>query len=133
MAHWHAQRTGGIGDAVDLSAVVLMPDRAWLYDRCDRRFGAMWQRGAVDEVRALLARGLDPELPVMRAIGVREVTAVLNGDMDAVAAIASGSQATRNYAKRQYTWLRNQMPERWPRLATENYINADNVASLFQF
>jgi len=133
MAHWHTQRTGGIGDALDLSAVVLMPDRAWLYDRCDRRFAAMWQRGAVDEVRALLARGLDPELPVMRAIGVREVTAVLNGDMDAVAAIASGSQATRNYAKRQYTWLRNQMPERWPRLATENYINADDVASLFQF
>ena len=132
MAHWHAQRTGGIGDSVDLSAVVLMPDRAWLYERCDRRFAAMWQRGAVDEVRTLLARNLDPDLPVMRAIGIREVTAVLNGEIDADAAIAAGSQATRNYAKRQYTWLRNQMPAGWPRLAIENYIHTPNVASLFQ-
>ncbi|WP_428333644.1 tRNA (adenosine(37)-N6)-dimethylallyltransferase MiaA [Novosphingobium sp.] len=132
MAHWHAQRSGGIGDQVDVSAVVLMPERAWLYDRCDRRFGAMWQRGAVDEVRALLARGLDPDLPVMRAIGVREVAAVLNGDMAEDDAIAAGAQATRNYAKRQYTWLRNQMPASWPRLATESYIENHNLASLFQ-
>jgi len=133
MAHWHAQRTGGIGGRVAVSAVVLMPERSWLYERCDRRFAAMWQSGAVEEVRALLARDLDPDLPVMRAIGVREVTAMLNGDMDAKTAIASGSQATRNYAKRQYTWLRNQMPGDWPRLSIENYIAQPNIASLFQF
>ena len=92
----------------------------------------MWQRGAVDEVRALLARGLDPDLPVMRAIGVREVAAVLNGDMAEDDAIAAGARATRNYAKRQYTWLRNQMPASWPRLATESYIENHNLASLFQ-
>ena len=133
MAHWHMERTGGIGDAINLSAAVLMPDRAWLYERCDRRFAAMWHHGAMDEVRALLARGLNPALPVMRAIGVREITAVLNGDMNAATAIAIGSQATRNYAKRQYTWLRNQTPESWPRLSTESYIDTVNLASLFQF
>lgn len=69
----------------------------------------------------------------MHAIGVREVTAVLNGNMNAATAIAIGSQATRNYAKRQYTWLRNQMPESWSRLSTENYIDVADVASLFQF
>ncbi len=132
MAHWHAERTGGIGDAITVSAVVLMPERAWLYERCDRRFATMWHQGAVDEVRALLARGLDPDLPVMRAIGVRQVTAYLGGEMDEASAIADGSQATRNYAKRQYTWLRNQMPGAWPRLAVENYIQIDNPALLFQ-
>lgn len=132
LADWQAEREGGIGDAVRVSAVVLMPDRPWLYERCDRRFAAMWQHGAIEEVRALLARRLDPELPVMRAIGVREIAAFLSGDMDAESAIASGQQATRNYAKRQYTWLRHQMPATWPRLAIENYIDKADIAGLFQ-
>ena len=132
LVDWQAQREGGIGDTVALSAVVLMPDRDWLYDRCDRRFAAMWHGGAIDEVRTLLARRLDPDLPVMRAIGVREVTAFLDHDMDAESAIAMGQQATRNYAKRQYTWLRHQMPAAWPRLAIENYIDKADIAGLFQ-
>jgi len=132
LAAWQADRAGGIGDSVALSACVLMPDRAWLYARCDRRFAAMWHGGAIDEVRALLARHLDPDLPVMRAIGVREVTAYLAGDLSAEAAIAAGQQATRNYAKRQYTWLRHQTPPEWPRLAYENYIDKADIAVLFQ-
>ncbi len=133
LAAWQEAREGGIGDAVDVSGVVLMPDRAWLYERCDRRFAAMWQAGAIDEVRALLARRLDPDLPVMRAIGVREVAAFLAGDSDAESAIAAGQQATRNYVKRQVTWLRHQTPAAWPRLAHENYIEKDAIAGLFQF
>jgi len=132
LAAWQADRAGGIGDSVALSACVLMPDRAWLYARCDRRFAAMWHGGAIDEVRALLARHLDPDLPVMRAIGVREVTAYLAGDLSTEAAIAAGQQATRNYAKRQYTWLRHQTPPAWPRLAYENYIDKADIAGLFQ-
>ena len=132
LAFWHDVREGGIAGAIDLSAVVLMPDRDWLYARCDRRFATMWHHGAHDEVRALLARRLDPELPVMRAIGVREVAAFLSGACDAPTAIADGQQATRNYAKRQYTWLRHQMPAAWPRLANENYIDNGNIAGLFQ-
>ena len=133
LAAWQAVREGGIGDAVALSACVLMPDRAWLYERCDRRFAQMWQAGAIEEVRALLARRLDADLPVMRAIGVREVAAFLAGALDATTAIAAGQQATRNYAKRQYTWLRHQTPAAWPRLALENYIDKVDIAGLFQF
>ena len=132
LAAWQAAREGGIGHAVTLSACTLMPDRAWLYDRCDRRFAAMWHSGAIDEVRALTARRLDPDLPVMRAIGVREITAFLAGEIDAETAIAAGQQATRNYAKRQYTWLRHQTPPEWPRIAYENFIDKDDIAGLFQ-
>ena len=63
----------------------------------------------------LLARNLDPNLPVMRAIGVREIAAHLRGETDYDAMIAAGQQATRNYAKRQYTWFSNQPPPDWPR------------------
>ncbi len=129
---WQAQREGGIADRIALSAVVLMPDRDWLYQRCDQRFAAMWHAGAIDEVRALLARGLDPDLPVMRAIGVRDAAAFLAGECDAATAIAAGQQATRNYAKRQYTWLRHQPPAQWPRLTHENYAENANLAALFQ-
>ena len=78
---WQAERRGGIGDAVDLRPVILLPDRAALYARCDSRFAAMLDGGAVAEVEALLARRLDPTLPVMRAIGVREIAALLAGEL----------------------------------------------------
>jgi tRNA dimethylallyltransferase len=133
LAQWQDAREGGIGSAITLHPVILMPDRAWLYERCDRRFALMWDNGAIDEARALLARRLDPDLPVMRAIGVPEAAAFLAGDMSAESAITRGQQATRNYAKRQFTWLRHQMPGDWPRLAHENYIDNDNLAGLFQF
>ena len=133
LATWQAQREGGIADHITLAAVVLMPDRDWLYARCDRRFAQMWHGGAIDEARALLARDLDPALPVMRAIGLRELAAWLAGTCDAETAIAAGQQATRNYAKRQYTWLRHQTPAQWPRLSHENYLENTNLASLFQF
>ena len=75
----------------------------------------MIEQGAADEVKALLARGLDPDLPVMRAIGVREIAAWLNGDLTREEASAAGEQATRRYAKRQYTWFEHQPPADWPR------------------
>ncbi|WP_421846262.1 tRNA (adenosine(37)-N6)-dimethylallyltransferase MiaA [Novosphingobium sp.] len=117
---WQAERSGGIGDKVALRPLILMPDRAWLYERCDRRFAAMWRAGAVAEVEALLARGFDPALPVMRAIGVAEVADFLAGRISEADAIAAGSQATRRYAKRQYTWLRHQPPADWPRVTLDN-------------
>ena len=75
----------------------------------------MIEHGAIEEVKALLGRGLDPKLPVMRAIGVREIGAFLSGEIDREAAIARGQQATRNYAKRQYTWFAHQPPKEWQR------------------
>lgn len=120
LAAWQQERTGGIGHTVGLRPVVLMPERAWLYERCDRRFAQMWRGGAVAEVETLLARQIAPDLPVMRAIGVAEVTDFLAGRCTEPEAIAAGSQATRRYAKRQYTWLRHQPPADWPRITLEN-------------
>ena len=120
LAAWQAETVCGIGDTVALRPLILMPERAWLYDRCDRRFALMWHNGAVAEVEALLARKLDPALPVMRAIGVAEVTAFLSGPLIETEALAAGSQATRRYAKRQYTWLRHQPPAEWPRITLQN-------------
>jgi tRNA dimethylallyltransferase len=97
--------------------LVLLPDRQWVYDRCDARFEAMLDAGAVAEVEALLARELDPNLPVMRAIGVSEITAFLAGTFDEATMLAAAQQATRNYAKRQFTWFRRQTPEEWPRFS----------------
>ena len=112
---WQQQREGGIADRVALRPLVLLPPRDWLYARCDARFAAMIDQGAIAEVEALLARNLDPALPVMRGIGVREIAAFLAGETTLDEAIAAGRQATRRYAKRQYTWFAHQPPADWPR------------------
>ncbi|MES2001593.1 MAG: tRNA (adenosine(37)-N6)-dimethylallyltransferase MiaA [Pseudomonadota bacterium] len=118
LSHWQGQRQDGIGDTISLNSLILLPPRDWLYARCDARFVAMIDRGAIDEVAALLKRGLSPSLPVMRAIGVREIGALVSGEMTRSEAIAAGSRATRNYAKRQYTWFAHQPPAGWPRFTT---------------
>ncbi len=74
--------------------------------------------GALEEVRALTARGLDPDLPAMKAVGVRELAACLRGETTLAAAVAFAQQETRRYAKRQTTWMRNQIPD-WPRTQGE--------------
>jgi tRNA dimethylallyltransferase len=122
LAAWQADRTGGIAARVSLHPAILLPDRATLYTRCDRRFAQMLAGGAVAEVEALLARGLDPALPVMRAIGVAEIAGFLRGDWSLAEAETRAAQATRNYAKRQYTWLRHQPPVDWPRRSSEPFL-----------
>jgi len=114
LSYWQERRAGGIAEAVTLFPLILLPERAWLYQRCDARFAQMVAKGAIEEVAALLARGLSPSLPAMRAIGVPEIRALLQGQLTRDEAIASGQQATRNYAKRQYTWFRRQPPASWP-------------------
>ncbi|KPF65104.1 tRNA (adenosine(37)-N6)-dimethylallyltransferase MiaA [Porphyrobacter sp. AAP60] len=126
LAEWQVAKAGGIAEEIDLHPLILLPDRAWLYGRCDRRFEAMLQAGAIEEVKALLARDLDPDLPVMRAIGVPEIAAFLSGDLSREEMIAGGQQATRNYAKRQFTWFRRQPPEGWLRVSmTDESENID--------
>ena len=120
LGDWQLAKAGGIGDDVTLYPLVLEPDRPWLYERCDLRFAAMLEAGAIAEVEALLTRQLDPDLPVMRAIGVPEIAAFLHEDITYEAMIAAGAQATRNFAKRQFTWFRRQPPAEWPR-ATLGY------------
>ncbi|MEE8534514.1 MAG: tRNA (adenosine(37)-N6)-dimethylallyltransferase MiaA [Kiloniellales bacterium] len=88
--------------------LVLAPPRPALYAACDRRFGEMMEKGALEEVRHLVALGLDPSLPIMKALGVPELTRLLAGETGREEAIAAARQATRRYAKRQLTWLRTQ-------------------------
>jgi tRNA dimethylallyltransferase len=115
LAEWQQQREGGIANQVSLRPIILLPPRKWLYARCDERFSHMIDQGAVTEVEGLLARKLNPNLPFMRAIGVRELTAYLLGESTLDEAVAAGQQATRRYAKRQYTWFAHQTPAEWPR------------------
>ncbi len=112
---WQSERHGGSGGEVELRPLILLPPRDWLYARCDARFARMVEQGAIAEVERLLARNLDSNLPVMRAIGVPEIAAFLRGEMTRESIIAAGQQATRRYAKRQYTWFAHQPPADWPR------------------
>lgn len=132
MVYWQDRPTGGIGTEIALHPLVLLPDRDWLYSRCDLRFERMVDGGALAEVEALLARKLDPALPVMRAIGVPEIAAMLEGELSRDQAIAAGQTATRQYAKRQYTWFRNQPPPDWPRADNKTIAACDFFVSLFQ-
>ena len=129
---WHAHMEGGIGDAISLRPLILLPPRQWLLDRCDRRFEQMLEQGAVEEVEKLMARELPPDLPVMRAIGVREIAAWMRGDIGREEMIERGQIATRQYAKRQYTWFANQPPSHWGRWTgeTDNKVAGDLVIKL---
>ena len=128
--HWQKERVGGIGEAVSLSPLILLPPRNWLYERCDRRFGRMLGDEGLAEVEALLARNLSPALPIMRAIGVREVAGFVRGELSREQALTAGQVATRRYAKRQYTWFRHQPPADWVRWKEVPDVNA--VLSFFR-
>lgn len=108
LAQWQALPMEG-GVAARWRTLSLAPPRDALYERCDRRFGMMVQQGALDEVAALLALGLDPALPAMKALGVPELAAYLGGAIDLDEATLRACRATRNYAKRQLTWFRHQL------------------------
>ncbi len=133
IADWRKDKVGGIASDVALHPLVLLPPRDWLYARCDTRFDAMTTGGAVEEVKALLARGLPSDAPVMRAIGVPEISAMLSGEISRDEAITLGKIATRQYAKRQFTWFRNQSPAAWSRWQEEiNDSNLDKIETIFQ-
>lgn len=114
LSDWQAQTTGTLAPD-DWRAVVLAPPRDDLYARCDARLAEMVEQGALEEVAALVERGLDPVLPAMKAVGLRELAGHLAGETTLEAAIAAAQQETRRFAKRQMTWFRNQTPD-WPAL-----------------
>jgi tRNA dimethylallyltransferase len=95
--------------------IVVLPARDILHSRINGRFEAMLEHGAEEEVRALLALSLPAEMPVMKAIGVSQIAAMLGGTMTRKDVLEKGAAATRQYAKRQMTWFRNQMDESWER------------------
>ncbi len=85
-----------------------MPSREELYQATDARFDEMMKLGALDEVAGLARLGLDPGLPAMKALGVRELIACIEGKTELEQSIEAAKRATRNFAKRQLTWLRHQ-------------------------
>jgi len=121
LADWQTERVGGIGDRLDVRALILIPDRDWLNARIDQRFAEMAETSQA-EVTALLARtDIPQDAPIRRAIGVPEIAALVREEMSKTDAIAAGSLATRRYAKRQYTWLRHQPPAAWTRTAALDF------------
>lgn len=110
--------------------ILLMPAREWLYARCNARFEQMLAGAAKDEVAHLWALNLPPDMPVMKALGVAEIIALMGGEMDEENAIQAAQQATRRYAKRQMTWFRNQMRD-WQAFTEQDYIRNQEV--IFSF
>lgn len=113
---WQAERGRPLIDRQSARFFVIEPDRAALVDRIEKRFDQMLDKGALDEVKRLSALGLDPELPAMKAIGVRELQAAMAGEIGFPEAIERAKIATRQYAKRQTTWFRHQLGPEWQRL-----------------
>ncbi len=110
LSAWQTGATGRTEPALLTQTFILLPPREALYAACDTRFEAMVELGALAEAQAFLARGLDPSLPLMKAVGLRELGRHLAGETPLDMAIVEGCRATRRYAKRQYTWFRHQIP-----------------------
>jgi tRNA dimethylallyltransferase len=111
LTDWHRE---GMKPALDPAVAVklfLDVERVELYRRIDARFDAMLASGALDEVRALRRRDLDPALPAMKAHGVPWLIRHLNGEIDLAAAVEGAKRDTRRYSKRQGTWFRHQLPD----------------------
>jgi tRNA dimethylallyltransferase len=105
---YHGPQADGLAQTAQVITTRLLPDRALLYARCDARLDQMLADGALEEVRRLAERQLPADLPVMKAVGVPELLAHVRGEIDLATTLAAAKLATRHYAKRQYTWFRNQ-------------------------
>lgn len=129
LADWQGDpREGGL-DA-DSRTIVLAPSRDELYANCDRRLELMLEGGALEEVAALTKLGLDPALPVMKALGVAELSAYLRGELSLADALGLAQQATRRYAKRQLTWFRHQLI---PELRIDEKFSESLLEKIFAF
>lgn len=110
ISDWQADPPVDAPTHLSFTTLLVEPPRPRLYAQCDQRFLTMLEQGAEAEVVALMAQNLDPALPAMKALGVPEIAATLSGTLDRATATTKAQQLTRNYAKRQMTWFRNQMP-----------------------
>jgi tRNA dimethylallyltransferase len=115
LAEWRrGEGSAPLVDAGRALRIVLDPPRPWLHQRIATRADHMVHDGAIDEARTLGRLGLSPDLPAMKAIGVRQFLDHDAGKLTLAEAIASVKTETRRYAKRQVTWFRHQMPD-WER------------------
>jgi tRNA dimethylallyltransferase len=106
---WQQVQGEALLSEADADLLFVSPPRVTLYARCDARLDVMIEAGALEEVRRLAALGLDPALPVMRALGVRPLLAHLRGTLTLDAALADAKTETRRYAKRQLSWAKRNM------------------------
>ena len=119
---------------LNLYHVLLMPDREILYRICDQRFLGFMDQGALSEAETIKNMDLDPSLPAMKALGLSQINKYLDGEMNLDDAIKHAQQKTRNYAKRQMTWFRNQLEPNF--LSTKPYdgsINQELMALVIKF
>ena len=110
---WQKERTPPLVDASSAEKHLLLPDRAVLHQRLEQRLDRMIDLGALAEVAALRRLNLDPALPAMKAIGVPQLLAAADGSVELEVAVENAKTATRQYAKRQMTWFRNQLDDSW--------------------
>jgi tRNA dimethylallyltransferase len=118
LSDWHRQGMPPGVAATGAVRIFLAVDRAELHHRIDARFDDMLASGALEEVRRLAARDLDPALPAMKAHGVPWLIRHLAGEITLDRAAAEGKRDTRRYTKRQETWFRHQLPD-WTWVAPE--------------
>lgn len=123
ISDWHGENTAPLLPPERAAKVFVTLDRARLVSRIEARFSAMMQSGALDEVKALAARNLDPLLPAMKAHGVPWLIRHLKGEIPLDEAVAGSIMDTRRYAKRQHTWFRGQMKD-WPMIPAEQAFDA---------
>ncbi|HFD81082.1 MAG TPA: tRNA (adenosine(37)-N6)-dimethylallyltransferase MiaA [Gammaproteobacteria bacterium] len=114
LSAWHAQAAGGDSGWRFLKIVLAPQPRALLHQRIEQRFRQMLEQGFLDEVRRLHAReDLHAGLPSMRAVGYRQAWQHLEGKLSAQEWVERAIIATRQYAKRQFTWLRSETGAHW--------------------
>lgn len=109
LARWRALPAQALPGALRFRTMLLDPPRAALYAAIEARFDRMIEAGALDEARALAARGLDPALPAMKALGVMDLARAAAGEIAMEQAVSRAKTASRNYAKRQETWFSRQI------------------------
>ncbi|MDH3659884.1 MAG: tRNA (adenosine(37)-N6)-dimethylallyltransferase MiaA [Alphaproteobacteria bacterium] len=114
LIYWRSQPRKRLLLPEPIVGVALMPPRAELHGRIEQRLQTMIDAGALDELAALRAKNLSPDLPLMKAVAVPELLAHLDGRLDLITAVERAAAKTRQYAKRQLTWLRHQLPELEP-------------------
>jgi tRNA dimethylallyltransferase len=130
LSDWQREPGVPVLTEADTTRLLVLPEREAMVQRIEARFDAMLEHGALREVAGLLALGLSPELPVMRALGVASLARHLAGEIGLEEAAAAAKAETRKYAKRQLTWLRRNMIA-WRMLAEQEMQSMDTSAFPF--
>lgn len=122
LSHWQDMPRVNAPEHLNFKALILTPERQTLYDKINHRFDIMMEQGALDEVKALHDLNPDPLLPSLKAVGIPPLRAYLDGETSLEEAIDTCKTQSRRYAKRQFTWFNNQLPEQKTDRLTVHHI-----------